>query len=120
MVPAERELRFDLQKLVDMGTFALGDIMVTKPYVSGAAYINRMSDYCRECAFNPKKNYPITPLYWGFLARHQKTLRGNPRLGMPYASLKKRSKDKMRKDHATFQMVQKALMASKPIKPKDI
>ena len=29
-----------------MGTYALGDLMVTKPYVSGSAYVNKMSDYC--------------------------------------------------------------------------
>ncbi|MGD8983916.1 MAG: cryptochrome/photolyase family protein, partial [Desulfobacteraceae bacterium] len=55
--------------VLGMGTFALGEMMITKPYVSGAAYIHRMSDYCAACAFNPKKNCPITPLYWAFLAR---------------------------------------------------
>ena len=31
--------------VLGMGTFAVGDIMTTKPYVSGAGYISRMSDY---------------------------------------------------------------------------
>ena len=37
--------------VLGMGTFALGDLFMTKPYVSGSAYIHRMSDYCKSCAF---------------------------------------------------------------------
>jgi deoxyribodipyrimidine photolyase-related protein len=106
--------------VLGMGTFALGELMITKPYVSGAAYINRMSDYCSGCAFNPKTNCPITPLYWAFLARHQKNLKDNPRLRMPYVSLKKRSEGCRGKDQATFQILQDALMAAEPVTPKDM
>jgi len=66
-----------------MGTYALADLMTTKPYVSGAAYIQRMSDYCRGCRFDPKQDCPITPLYWAFLARHQQRLAENQRLIVP-------------------------------------
>jgi deoxyribodipyrimidine photolyase-related protein len=94
--------------VLGMGTFALGELMITKPYVSGAAYINTMSDYCSACAFNPKTNCPITPLYWAFLARHQKNLMDNPRLRMPYVSLKKRSEGRRGKDQATFLFARRA------------
>jgi hypothetical protein len=40
--------------VLGMGTYALGQMMTTKPYISGAAYIDRMSDYCGTCAFDPK------------------------------------------------------------------
>ena len=63
-----------------MGSYALGPLMTTKPYVSGAAYINRMSDYCPTCAFNPKTECPISNLYWAFLDRHKETLAGNHRM----------------------------------------
>ena len=53
-----------------MGSFAVGLLMTTKPYVSGAAYLDRMSDYCAACAFEPGSSCPITPLYWAFLTRH--------------------------------------------------
>jgi len=106
--------------VLGMGTFALGEMMITKPYVSGAAYINRMSDYCSVCVFSPKTNCPITPLYWAFLARHRETLKDNPRLRMPYASLRKRSKGQRGKDQAAFQMLRDALMAAEPVTPKDI
>jgi deoxyribodipyrimidine photolyase-related protein len=106
--------------VLGMGTFALGELMITKPYVSGAAYIHRMSDYCTVCAFNPKKNCPITALYWAFLARHQEKLRENPRLRMPYVSLKKRSKGRLRKDQAVFQVLRDALLAAEPFAPRDM
>ncbi|HTV20111.1 MAG TPA: cryptochrome/photolyase family protein [Polyangiaceae bacterium] len=74
-----------------MGTYALGDLMTTKPYVSGANYIHRMSDYCESCRFDPKKTCPITPAYWAFLARNAEALAGNPRLQVPLAALRNRS-----------------------------
>jgi deoxyribodipyrimidine photolyase-related protein len=106
--------------VLGMGTFALGELMITKPYVSGAAYINRMSDYCSVCAFKPKVNCPITPLYWAFLARHQAKLKDNPRLRMPYVSLKKRGQGQLGKDQATFQVLRDALLAAEPVAPKDM
>ena len=106
--------------VLGMGTFALGELMTTKPYVSGAAYINRMSDYCSACAFNPKTDCPIAPLYWAFLSRHRKKLKDNPRLRMPYASLKKRSKVSRGKDQATFQILRNAFMAADSVTPKDM
>jgi deoxyribodipyrimidine photolyase-related protein len=105
--------------VLGMGTFALGELMITKPYVSGAAYINRMSDYCKACAFDPKKTCPITPLYWAFLARHRKALKTNPRLRMPYVSLKKRSKGQRGKDQATFQILRDTLLVAEPVTPGD-
>ena len=44
--------------VLGMGTFATGDLMITKPYVSGSAYVNKMSDFCSSCAFHPKKELP--------------------------------------------------------------
>lgn len=92
-----------------MGTYAVGDLMTTKPYVSGAAYIDRMSDYCGTCRFHPKKDCPITPLYWAFLARHRERLAGNPRLRLPLASLGKRSDARRREDAEIFRRMRETL-----------
>jgi deoxyribodipyrimidine photolyase-related protein len=73
-----------------MATFGAGDLMTTKPYVSGAAYIDRMSDYCKSCRFDPKKNCPITPLYWAFMHRHRTHLEKNPRVKLLLKNLEKR------------------------------
>jgi deoxyribodipyrimidine photolyase-related protein len=75
-----------------MGTFADGGRMSTKPYVSGGAYIDRMSDHCGDCRYDRTQRVgedacPFTTLYWDFLDRHRDTLRGNHRLARPYHTL---------------------------------
>ena len=76
--------------VIAMGAFAVGEPMTAKSYISGAAYINRMSDFCPTCRFDPQKNCPITNLDWAFLSRHEKFLNKNPRLAMPRRSLARR------------------------------
>lgn len=73
-----------------MATYASGELMTTKPYVSGAAYIDRMSDYCKHCRFDPKKDCPATPLYWAFLQRHRQHLEKNPRMRVILKNLERR------------------------------
>ncbi|MDH4362340.1 MAG: cryptochrome/photolyase family protein [Nitrospirota bacterium] len=92
-----------------MGTFGTGPLMSTKPYISGASYIHRMSNYCDHCVFDPKTNCPVTNLYWAFLARHQSKLQTNPRLRLPLINLKKRGQAKRRTDIKIFKIVRKAL-----------
>lgn len=103
--------------VIAMGSFGVGDLLTTKPYVSGAAYIARMSDYCSSCAFDPKKDCPITPLYWAFLDRHRDQLQQNPRMRMPYASLGKRAVAKRKRDASTFKIVRARLEASERLEP---
>jgi len=103
-----------------MGTFAVGDLMTTKPYISGAAYIDRMSDFCPDCRFDPQKNCPITNLYWAFLSRHERLLGKNPRLAMPMRSLAGREAGRQKKDRAVFQTLQKLLGAGKAVGPEDL
>jgi len=62
--------------VVGMSQFADGGWVATKPYVSSGAYINRMSDYCTGCAYDPKESVgemacPFTTLYWAFLIEHE-------------------------------------------------
>lgn len=52
---------------------------------ASGAYINRMSDYCRHCRFDPWKMLgegasPFSYLYWDFLMRNEAELRENPRM----------------------------------------
>ncbi len=82
--------------VLGMATYGDGGAMTTKPYISGAAYIHKMSDYCGGCALDPKKSTgpaacPMTALYWSFLNRHQTTLEENPRMLMPVRSVQKKT-----------------------------
>ncbi len=72
-----------------MSQFADGGIVGTKPYISSAAYINKMSDHCKGCTYDYKiktgeKACPFNSLYWNFLDNHRKKLENNPRMGMMY------------------------------------
>lgn len=78
--------------VMGMGLWADGGRMSTKPYVSGGAYISRMSDYCGDCRFDPGKRTgeeacPFTTLYWDFLDRHKDVLSSNARMARQYANL---------------------------------
>ena len=63
--------------------------------MSGAAYINRMSDFCGGCALDPRKSTgpgscPYTALYWSFLERNEAKLAGNQRMFMPLRTMRAR------------------------------
>jgi deoxyribodipyrimidine photolyase-related protein len=106
--------------VLGMGTYALAGLMTTKPYVSGAAYINRMSDYCGLCAFDPKTDCPFASLYWAFLTRHEAALKSNPRLTMPMASLRKRSASRKKQDQEIYKKVREILGKGEKMSPKDL
>lgn len=85
-----------------MSQFADGGIAATKPYVSSANYINKMSDYCRGCHYNHKERYgekacPFNSLYWDFFDRHRELLSDNPRVGMAYRHLDKMAESELEK-----------------------
>jgi deoxyribodipyrimidine photolyase-related protein len=72
-----------------MVMFADGGMLASKPYAASGAYIDRMSDYCSGCSYDPKVKVgdgacPFNLLYWNFLAENADRLRGNPRMAMPY------------------------------------
>ncbi len=72
-----------------MSQFADGGIVGTKPYVSSANYIDKMSHYCKGCYYNKKekigeRSCPFNSLYWHFYDRHADQLERNPRIGMAY------------------------------------
>ena len=71
-----------------MALFADGGVAGSKPYAASGAYINRMSDYCRGCAYDVKQTTgsaacPFNFLYWDFIARHAGRFAANARMAMP-------------------------------------
>ncbi len=75
-----------LANVVGMSQHADGGLMATKPYTAGGSYIDRMSDYCGGCPFDPRARVgptacPYTAGYWWFLSRNRERLAGNRRMG---------------------------------------
>ncbi len=78
--------------VIGMSQYADLGAMSTKPYAAGGAYINRMSDYCGGCRYDPKvrvgeRACPYTAGYWAFLRRNEDALRGNHRMRQPMRGL---------------------------------
>ena len=89
----------ELPNVSGMALYADGGVLASKPYASGGAYIERMSNYCRSCHYKVKQKNgeqacPFNYLYWDFLIRHQDRLSGNARMGMMYRTLAKMSDEK--------------------------
>ncbi|MCX7223007.1 MAG: cryptochrome/photolyase family protein, partial [Burkholderiales bacterium] len=83
---------------IGMSQFADGGLLATKPYVSSAAYIDRMGDYCKGCHYDKKlrvgeRACPFNALYWDFFIRHNDSLSGNHRLGMVFRQIEKMDAD---------------------------
>jgi deoxyribodipyrimidine photolyase-related protein len=84
----------ELPNVHGMVLFADGGVLASKPYAASGKYINRMSDYCKSCCYDPDVSEgptacPFNSLYWDFLARHRDKLKANHRMKMMYATLDK-------------------------------
>jgi len=81
-----------------MSQFADGGIVGTKPYVSSASYIDKMSHYCGSCFYKKAvktgdKACPFNSLYWNFYDKNEEKLGKNPRIGMMYNVWRKMNPD---------------------------
>ncbi|MEM9575840.1 MAG: cryptochrome/photolyase family protein [Pseudomonadota bacterium] len=102
---------------VGMSQFADGGIIASKPYVSSGAYINRMSDYCKTCAYKVSQKTgkgacPFNLLYWHFLDRHRERFSGNARMGNMYRTWDRMEEDRRKTVLSDAQRVLDALDAS--------
>jgi len=86
--------------VIEMGSYGAG-VFATKPYVSSANYVRKMSDYCDGCRYDPDATTgedacPFNALYWDFLARNEDDLRSNHRMGLMYGHVdSKRESDEL-------------------------
>lgn len=74
-----------------MALHADGGLVGSKPYCAGGNYINKMSDYCTDCAYSVKERTganacPFNSLYWNFLIKHREEMGSNPRMSLSYRS----------------------------------
>jgi deoxyribodipyrimidine photolyase-related protein len=84
----------ELPNTLGMSQFADGGLMASKPYCASGKYIQRMSNYCRDCRYDPGQRLgetacPFTTLYWDFLFRKQDALSENYRMGLQLRNLER-------------------------------
>ena len=82
--------------VIGMALYADGGRMSTKPYAAGGSYINKMSNYCSGCPFDPKirvgeKACPMTAGYWDFIGRNADRFSKNHRMAQVLAGYRKLS-----------------------------
>jgi deoxyribodipyrimidine photolyase-related protein len=81
----------EMPNTLGMALFGDGGILASKPYAASGKYINKMSNFCKNCKYNPedtteKNACPFNALYWDFLARNRSKLEGNQRLPYVYST----------------------------------
>jgi deoxyribodipyrimidine photolyase-related protein len=84
----------ELPNTLGMSQYADGGYLASKPYVASGKYIQRMSNYCRDCRYHPARATgddacPYTTLYWDFLLRHRKRFAHHPRTALQWRNLER-------------------------------
>ena len=84
-----------LPNTLGMSQYGDGGIVGTKPYCATGAYVKRMSNFCADCSYDPKRSVgdeacPFTTLYWDFLARHRRQFSGNRRMVMQMRNVERK------------------------------
>jgi deoxyribodipyrimidine photolyase-related protein len=90
-----------LPNVLGMSQYGDGGIVGSKPYSASGNYVNRMSDYCAGCRYDPKqatgdRACPITTLYWDFLARNRQRIRDNRRMHFQLSNLDRKTSGEVR------------------------
>ncbi len=88
----------ELPNTAGMALHACGPRFTSKPYIASGAYIQRQSNYCGGCRYDPARRSgeqacPFTTLYWHFVERHERALAASPRTALMAKNLQKLGDD---------------------------
>jgi deoxyribodipyrimidine photolyase-related protein len=100
----------ELPNVAGMILYSDGGNLASKPYVSSGSYINKMSNYCKNCGYQVSKKTgpkacPFNYLYWHFIDKNKEKLSNNPRMAMmykTYSRMKEENIAAMKQDAAIF------------------
>ncbi|MCF7992751.1 MAG: cryptochrome/photolyase family protein [Thiohalocapsa sp.] len=101
-----------------MSQFADDGLLASKPYAASGAYIQRMSNYCARCRFDPKRATgddacPFTTLYWDFLARHRERFAEHPRTALMWRNLERLDAQRIADIRTRARTIQSALVGGR-------
>ncbi len=113
----------ELPNTLGMSQYADGGLIASKPYVASGKYIQRMSNYCSQCPYNPAHATegdacPFTTLYWDFLLRHHKRFADHPRAALQWRSLERIDTNKRRAIRRKAEALKQALAPSETETPR--
>ncbi len=91
----------ELPNTLGMSQYADNGIMASKPYIASGNYINKMSNYCKNCRFKPSESIgedacPFTTLFWDFLITHENNFQKNPRMGFMLKNLQRKDENEIK------------------------
>ncbi len=107
-----------LPNVLGMSQYGDGGIVGSKPYAASGNYIDRMSDYCAGCRYDPRAATgddacPFTTLYWDFLSRNRERFRGNRRMSLQLRNLERKDKGEMRSIRGQAEAIRSSLPANR-------
>lgn len=84
--------------VLGLSLYADGGKIATKPYAASASYIQKMSNYCAKCPYNPKTFFekdscPFNALFWNFISSHKEEFLKNQRMSLMVNVWNKKNKD---------------------------
>ena len=108
----------ELPNVYGMSQFADGGLMSSKPYAATGKYIQRMSNYCDACPYDPARRTgdracPFTTFYWDFLMRHGTLLRRNRRMGLQVKNIDRLDRAEQRAIRRQADALRSRLIAKK-------
>ena len=109
----------ELPNTLGMSQHGDGGLMASKPYVATGKYIQRMSNHCAGCQFDPAEATgtnacPFTTLYWDFLLQHEPMLRKNQRMAMQVRNLARLDTARREAIQARAAQIRKQSTSGKP------
>lgn len=90
----------ELPNTLGMALHGDGGVFASKPYAASGRYIDRMSDYCQGCRYDPtdatgEQACPFNYLYWDFIVRHRQRFEKHPRMAMVYRNLSRQKPERV-------------------------